>query len=183
LSQVYGFAHQSGGAVTIESKRGHGTCVTMYLPRTLNVPGAAAEPGCIPEVSNPGSGMILLAEDNPDVAQVTAMMLRGLGYQVEAVDSGREALQRLERGPRPDLLLSDIVMPEGISGADLAREAHRRFPGLPVVLMSGYSDAMRSKTYGCRVLRKPVSYEELAETIREHLPAASVQAMATDAGE
>jgi PAS domain S-box-containing protein len=178
LSQVYGFAHQSGGAVTIESEHGHGTRVTMYLPRTRNMPGAAAEPGYMPESKSPIPGLVLLVEDNPDVAHVTAMMLRGMGYEVEAVDRGRKALERLEREPPPDLLLSDVVMPEGMSGVHLAREARRRFPGLPIVLMSGYNDAMRDNFASYRVLRKPVSYEQLSETIREHLPAARMETLA-----
>jgi CheY-like chemotaxis protein len=175
LSQVYGFAHQSGGAVAIESQLEHGTCVKIFLPRTLNLPGAGAEPGHLPEISSPAPGLILVVEDNPDVAQVTAMMLRGMGYQVESVDRGRKALERLAQKPPPDLLLSDVVMPEGMSGADLAREARRRFPGLPVVLMSGYNDALPGDGANCRVLRKPISYEELSRIMREHLPAARVE--------
>lgn len=175
LSQVYGFAHQSGGAVAIESQLEHGTCVKIFLPRTLSLPDAGAEPGHLPEISSPAPGLILVVEDNPDVAQVTAMMLRGMGYQVESVDRGRKALERLAQKPPPDLLLSDVVMPEGMSGADLAREARRRFPGLPVVLMSGYNDALPGDGANCRVLRKPISYEELSQIMREHLPAARVE--------
>jgi len=178
LSQVYGFAHQSGGAVTIESEQGHGTRVTMYLPRSLNMPVAGAEPGYMPESRSPVPGLILLVEDNADVAHVTAMMLRGMGYQVETVDRGRKALERLQQEPRPDLLLSDVVMPEGMSGVHLAREARRRFSGLPIVLMSGYNDAMRDGFASYCVLRKPVSYEQLSETIREHLPAARMETVA-----
>jgi DNA-binding NtrC family response regulator len=71
-------------------------------------------------------------------------------------------------------------MPEGISGVDLAREARRRLPGLPVVLMSGYNDALRDDSASYRVLRKPISYEELSETMREHLPAAGMEVVGNE---
>ena len=90
---------------------------------------------------------MLLVEDNAEVAQATAGMLRAMGFSVSSVDRARKALERIEASAEPvDLLLTDIVMPDGMNGLDLAREARIRFPGLPILLMSGYNDTVAVPT-------------------------------------
>src|SRR5581483_3585699 len=108
LSQVHGFAHQSGGKVTIDSEIGQGTRVTLYLPRASAItaaPGRDEEDGDIT-----GRGTVLVVDDNPDVAESTSMMLRELGYQAVTAGSAEMALAELAR-QKPLLVLSDIVMP------------------------------------------------------------------------
>jgi hypothetical protein len=124
LSQVYGFVHQSGGTVTIDSELGKGTTVTLYLPATnerasrgLGAPEAEAE--------HTGDGTVLLVEDNPDVAEVTTSMLGQLGYEVQAVGDANAALAAIERS-QFDLVISDIVMAGPLDGMTLAR--HPRAP-------------------------------------------------------
>ena len=92
------------------------------------------------------SGRILLVEDNPQVADVTAQMLTAMGFQVEATDRARKALERLDAGTTGiDLLLTDVVMPDGLNGVDLATLIRARFPTLPIILTSGYNDVGRRR--------------------------------------
>ena len=140
LSQVYGFAHQSGGAVSLDSVPGHGTTITIRLPRS-HTPMPAALGDDNASDSAPVSGRILLVEDNPQVADVTAQMLTAMGFQVEATDRARKALERLDAGTAGiDLLLTDVIMPDGLNGVDLATLIRARFPALPIILTSGYND-------------------------------------------
>jgi PAS domain S-box-containing protein len=165
LSQVYGFAQQSNGMVSLDSQPGSGTTITIRLPRTAkNLPLAHGD--------NPKSaaaqvhGRVLLVEDNPQVADVTAQMLGAMGFQVEVADRARKALEQLEAAAgRFDLLLTDVVMPDGMNGLDLATQARKRFPALPIILTSGYNDVVASDDAAFPVLRKPVPYEELYRAI------------------
>jgi two-component system NtrC family sensor kinase len=154
LSQVYGFAKQSGGTATITSTIGRGTAVTLFLPRTWEVPapalgqsGVAAEPK--------RAGTVLLVEDNTEVAEVGRSYLEQLGYRVEPTASAQAALAVLDR-ERIDLVFSDILMPGGMNGFDLAHNIRARFPNMPVLLATGFSssaqDAVRQ---GYEVLQKP----------------------------
>lgn len=176
LSQVYGFAQQSGGHAAIESEPGVATCVTLYLPRTHKPVGRSEEPHQRSVAALSTSARVLLVEDNPEVAEATAAMLRTMGCWVETVDRARSALKRLEQGsPRIDLLLSDIVMPAGMNGLDLAQEVSERFPGVPILLMSGYNEAAIRGEAGFdelrrfRILRKPVPFAELEAAVQEEL--------------
>ncbi len=158
LSQVHGFAHQSGGTVTITSELGKGTTVTLYFPRSQETePGAAEEPA----VASAGGGTILVVEDNPEVADVTISMLRELGYEVCAARDAGAALAMID-GRRLDLVLSDIVMPGSIDGAGLAEEIRRRRPDLPVLLVTGYAEAVDKLSGDVAVLRKPFDLAELS---------------------
>ena len=144
LSQVFGFARQLGGHVTITSQAGRGTTVTLYLPVEA---GAARPEPEREEVEVPGvvamrHGSILLAEDDARVREVTAEMLRDAGFRVLAAEDGRDALALLRRGEPVDLVFSDVVMPGGISGFELAEEARRIRPGLAVLLTSGFAGAV-----------------------------------------
>jgi two-component system NtrC family sensor kinase len=167
LSQVYGFAKQSGGTVTVSSKEGRGTTVTIYLPRTDEPPPAIEQPSQAPAQVE-SAGTALLVEDNTDVAEVAAGLLHQLGYRVRSVANVQAALAALRLDPQVDLVFSDILMPGGRNGLDLAREVGERFPHIPLLLTTGYSagaqDAVR---YGVAVLQKPYDIEGLRRHIGE----------------
>ena len=165
LSQVYGFAHQSGGAVTVASALGRGTTITMYLPRAhaaLTVAPETTAP-LVPQVE----GTVLVVEDNREVADVTVGLLEQLGYQALFSESAADALTRLQHGEKIDLVLSDIVMPGGMDGIELAAEVRRRYPDIPVLLTSGYSDAARDAEPRYAILRKPFELSDLVKALGE----------------
>ena len=168
LSQVYGFADGSGGAVTVESKLDVGTRVTIYLPHTDKAK-LDAGPNDDGNRSQPLVGRILLVDDNNEVASVTETMLSAMGLRVETINQARKALERLAVEPNGFcLLLTDVVMP-GMNGVDLAREVRGRLPRLPIVLMSGYNDGLPVTESEFQILRKPIPYEDLYDVIRAHL--------------
>jgi len=174
LPQVYGFAEQSGGAVKVESAPGRGTTVTLTLPRTDRSP-----PPAIPSVNLEPSaakavGAVLLVEDDDEVASLVTDMLRELGYGVTRAASAEAALGALADQRTVDMIFTDIMMPGPMNGLDLAREAQRRRPGLPILLTSGYADAaMREAALnGFPVLKKPYDIGALERTIKEVLDAA-----------
>jgi len=158
LSQVHGFVHQSDGTVTIASELGKGTTVTLYFPRAHEQPSLEADE---PRAERAGGGTVLVVEDNPDVAEVTVAMLRELGYEVDLVTNATAALEIIGRKIF-DLVVSDIVMPGTMDGAELAREIRRRNPDLPVLLVTGYSQAASSAAGDFSVLRKPFGIAELS---------------------
>jgi len=172
LSQVYGFARQSGGYATIESVLGHGTTVRVYLPRSeIAIPATTVKS---PQAERPGSGeTILVVEDDPNVLDTVVNMLGSLGYRTIVAANGREALAILERGGTIDLLFTDIVMPGGINGFDLAREAGRQYPSLKVLLTTGYAAVHRDPemvpTTEFAILDKPFLRIDLAAKIHEVL--------------
>jgi len=168
LSQVYGFSHQSGGAVVASSTVGRGTAITIYLPRQHAVPVKA--PAAAPaELSAPSEGTILMVEDNPEVAQVTASLVEQLGYRVMGAQNAMDALSLLQRGHKITLVFSDIVMPGNMNGVALAQEIANRYPELPVLLTSGYSDVLQTAASQFRILRKPFQLHALEKAIREAL--------------
>jgi CheY-like chemotaxis protein len=158
LSQVHGFVHQSGGTVRIESELGKGTRITLYLPRAqANPEQAAAEPAA--EVST--RGVVLLVEDNPDVAEVSAGLLERLGYEVHAAGDAQAALEALE-ARKFDLVVSDIVMAGALDGLGLARAIRQCHPDLPLILVTGYSNSAVLADPEFAVLRKPYQLEDLS---------------------
>ncbi len=157
LSQVHGFAHQSGGTVTIDSVLGRGTTVTLYLPRARDNAQPAPEPSTVES----RGGTVLLVEDHPDVAEVSASMLMELGYAVHAVGDATAALKALEQRDF-DLVVSDIVMAGPMDGVALARAVRQRRPDLAVLLMTGYSKAAAGALAEFNVLRKPFQLAELS---------------------
>ncbi len=167
LSQVYGFAKQSGGTATVSSAEGRGTAITIYLPRCHEAP-ALAEPQAQAQPQSEAAGTVLLVEDNADVAEVGAGYLRQLGYRVRSVANAQAALAALRLDAEVDLVFSDILMPGGMNGLDLAHEIAVRFPGIPVLLTTGYSasaqDAVRQ---GLVVLQKPYDLDSLRRSIGE----------------
>ena len=171
LPQVYGFAQQSGGQVAIDSEVGGGTTVTLLLPRsprTAGRRGTAADAPSAPRRAATARrrGHVLLVEDDQEVAALTREMLGSLGFAVIHVASAEAALGALANARGIDVVLSDIMMPGGISGLELAREIKRRQPDLPIVLTTGFSEAaagMRSAEFG--LLLKPYSLEALARAL------------------
>jgi signal transduction histidine kinase len=137
LSMVYGFVRQSGGYVAVESAVGVGSTVSLYLPQATQMPDAEAE--TIQSQAVPaGSERILVVEDDERLLQVTSELLTDFGYRVVSARNGAEAIQILESGQEFDLLFSDVVMPFGMSGVDLGREARRLSKGIKVLLTSGH---------------------------------------------
>jgi PAS domain S-box-containing protein len=169
LSMVYGFVHQSGGHVQIASTLGKGTTVTLLFPRDADGVPESAPPKVRPAAPS-GSETILIAEDNELVRTYTGELLRKLGYRVLESETGSEALSILQQNADIDLLFSDMMMPGGMTGADLARQAHVLRPGLRILLTSGYIDGGASSggsVDGIRILRKPYRGEELAQALRD----------------
>jgi signal transduction histidine kinase len=169
LSQVLGFAKQSGGGVRIQSRPGTGTSVFIYLPRTRLQPTAEKAARSDTMARHPGGARILLVDDDNGVREVTAEMLRGLGYEVLEAGSGGAALDLLQREPKIDLMLIDFAMP-GMSGADVARNVHTTRPAMPTLFITGYADhrALRgvSETH---IIGKPFTPDELAYKVRAGL--------------
>jgi len=167
LSQVYGFAKQSSGTATVSSVEGRGTAVTIYLPRSHEAPqDIPVRPP--DEMQQQSDGTILLVEDDADVAEVGTGYLRQLGYRVRSVANAQAAIAALRLDPDVDLVFSDILMPGGRNGLDLAREIGERFPEIPVLLTTGYSaSAQEAVRQGVVVLQKPYDLAALRRHIRE----------------
>ncbi|OAF09258.1 hybrid sensor histidine kinase/response regulator [Bradyrhizobium centrolobii] len=170
LSMVYGFVRQSGGHVAIESTLGKGTAVALYLPKATQKPDAEME-DVRPQAMPVGSERILVVEDNDDLLDITSTMLTQSGYQVRCARSGTEALRMLQTEGF-DLLLSDIALPNGVNGIEIAREARRLNKGIRVLLASGYAGDVleRHKAAGeFPLIDKPFRMSELAARLRSIL--------------
>jgi PAS domain S-box-containing protein len=171
LSMVFGFLRQSGGHVNVYSEPGVGTTFRLYLPRATT---EAPVPDLLEGTSAAGSAgeTILIVEDNPAMRRVVGRQLRDLGYRVLECDRAAAALDELQR-TRVDLLFTDVVMPGGLDGVELARLARERWPGLKIILTSGFpearlnADAVLQSTL--LLLSKPYSKKELAATLRAAL--------------
>ena len=161
LSQVHGFAHQAGGTVKISSTLAQGTAVTIYLPpvtaRTMNDADLAKQAK---------AGTVLLVEDNPDVASASTGFLEQLGYLVRWAPDAEAALKEIEKDG-VDLVFSDIVMPGSLDGLGLAHLIRQKHPGLPILLVTGYSEAIRNVRTDFPILRKPYQLHELSRALSE----------------
>jgi PAS domain S-box-containing protein len=169
LSMIFGFAKQSGGHVKIYSEVGHGTTVKLYLPRAAgHVETQAADDARRPTHAAQGR-RILLVEDEEDVRTMATTMLARMGYEVIAAADGPSALLALDRPGHVDLLFTDVVLPRGMNGRQLAEEAVRRRPGLPVLFTSGYTqDAIIHHgrlDEGVELIGKPYRSADLARKI------------------
>jgi PAS domain S-box-containing protein len=164
LSTVYGFAHQSRGAATLESTPGHGTTVTLYLPRVGGDEVQAEVQSANPRANIPRGLKVLLVEDDPEVIAVVRQFLTSMGLEVLPCADGQQALQALEDQP-VDLLLTDVFLGPGLRGTEVAAQARRRRPGLPILLMSGYSGELLEDPLGWEVLAKPYTRAELERAI------------------
>ena len=170
LSTVYGIVTQSAGRIRVDSTRGHGATFTLCLPRVSPVRenDAAEKP---PGEALAGSGTVLLVEDEPDVRELARRVLERAGYQVIPVASAREALLVAEGSVVLDCVVTDIVMPGGMSGVEMGERLSRTRPSLPVLYMSGYTDDLRFPVpaSGGTVpfLSKPFQPDELLVKVRE----------------
>jgi signal transduction histidine kinase len=173
LSQVLGFAKQSGGGVRIESQVGKGTSVHIYLPRARERPQeATAASARYSEAKVPGANILLVDDDNA-VREVTAATLRELGYVVHEAGSGVAALERLANDLAIDLMVIDYAMP-GMSGAELARRVHVLRPALPIVFITGFAERDGLAGVGeSHIVGKPFVGGELAEKVRSALSGGS----------
>jgi PAS domain S-box-containing protein len=168
LSQVIGFAKQSGGEVRVVSAIGEGTTFTLYLPRAAkDAPAVVDDADPAPLMDGHGT-RVLLVEDNRDVGNFATQTLHDLGYETVWAMDARQALAELAKAPdRFDVVFSDVVMP-GMDGVELAREIGLRHVGLPVVLASGYSHVLaQNGTDGLDLLHKPYSVEQLSRILRK----------------
>jgi CheY-like chemotaxis protein len=172
LSMVYGFAKQSGGHVKIVSELGRGTEVQLHLPRSQR---SASSPGLLP-VGAPSGGagqLLLVVEDDPGVRQLVCEMLRRLGYQTIAAEDGPSALKLLAGRHDVSLMLTDMALPGGMTGAELVSSVRAEHPALPVLFMTGYSkDAVANDhpaTQDVQLLPKPFSKAALAAAVRDAL--------------
>ena len=164
LSQVYGFASQSGGELSIESTPGRGTTICLALPCS-GAPIETASPTIA--ATNGWHGRILFVEDNADVAAFARTLLEELGHEVLYAASAEGALEMLVRGEQFDLIFSDVVMP-GMTGFDLAAEARRLRPGVPILLTTGYSDRLNDEgPAGLPILPKPYSLDQLSNALAD----------------
>ncbi|MBR0696902.1 ATP-binding protein [Bradyrhizobium lablabi] len=170
LSMVYGFVRQSGGHIAIESALGKGTTVALYLPKATQRPEVETE-DAQSQAFPAGSERILVVEDNDDLLDLTSAMLTRSGYQVRCARNGTEAIRML-RSEEFDLVLSDIVMPNGVNGIEVAREARRLNKRIKVLLASGYAGEVleRHQAVGeFPIIDKPFRMSDLAARLRSIL--------------
>jgi PAS domain S-box-containing protein len=168
LSMVYGFMKQLGGHARLYSEPGHGTRVSLFFPRSHSATAAHAATA---DASTPeGNGeTILVVEDDADVRLVTVSRLEGLGYKVRIASDGASALETLSRAPDVMLALVDVVMPGGMDGHAVADEIDRRWPGVKVILTSGYSPRMATAQTTRPFLPKPSTRAQLAQLVARTL--------------
>jgi len=175
LSMVYGFVKQSNGHIAIYSEPGLGTTVRMYLPADASGRAAAVQSSMADDAMPSGDETVLVTEDDPFVRSYAVACLEGLGYTVVTAGDSREAIARLADGANPDILFTDIVMPGGINGWELAQEARKIRPGLKVLLTSGYAlDTLIASgrlSATMPILNKPYRRADLARSLREALDA------------
>jgi signal transduction histidine kinase/CheY-like chemotaxis protein len=173
LSMVYGFVKQSGGHIKIYSEVGEGTTVKIYLPRLLGDYDQQSEDQQFGAFEAAGTEVILICEDDEDVRAYSADVLRELGYKILEAADGPGALAVLEANPDVDLLFTDVVLPGGMTGAVLAKEAARLRPGIKTLFTTGY--ARNAIVHhgrldpGVELLTKPFSYADLAARVRDIL--------------
>jgi CheY-like chemotaxis protein len=169
LAMVNGFAEQSGGIATIESKPGSGTTVRVYLPRCIDEQ-AEHEDTIVTKVAPGGNETILVVEDDADLRETVVTTLKQLGYRALAAANADAAIRLLSGSEPINLLFTDVMMPGGMLGPALARRARELRPGINVLFTTGYADSnvLNSATGlgGAEVIHKPYRSEELALRIR-----------------
>ena len=173
LSMVYGFAKQSGGHLNVYSEIDQGTTMRLYLPRSLSQEEVPADQNMDDMLHVATSEKILVVEDEPEVLSLVLTILDSTGYQVSTAKSGDEALAKVEAGLKPELLLTDAVLPGNLNGAKLAIEIQERIPSLKILYMSGYTE--NAIVHGGRLdpgillLQKPFRRQDLLSKVRQAL--------------
>jgi two-component system cell cycle sensor histidine kinase/response regulator CckA len=174
LSTVYGIIKQSGGFIFAESPKGKGAVFTIYLPVDAAGDAAAKAPVAKPVQGDLwGTGTVLLVEDEAMVRAVAERALARQGYTVLSAENGEAALELLQTSAKPDLLISDVVMPT-MDGPTMVRHARKRYPDLKIIFMSGYAEEQLRKSIdldNVAFLPKPFSVQQLAEAARAALTA------------
>jgi signal transduction histidine kinase/ActR/RegA family two-component response regulator len=173
LAQVHGFVTQSRGEIRIRTAPGAGTTIDLYLPRSDKRP-QDQPPAAETQIEQPRrgtAGAVLLVEDDGEVAELVSEMLDQLGFEVLCVASANAALGALSNGRSLDLVFSDIIMPGGMNGLQLAREIRARRRNLPILLTSGYSEAVQEEAdrEGIPILAKPYRLDELSAALKKSL--------------
>jgi CheY-like chemotaxis protein len=174
LPMVYGFVRQTGGHFEIQSTVGKGTCIGLVLPaaaKTDAVRDADAVTGELPRAR--AGETVLVVEDNQEVRDLVLHCLEGLGYQTISAIDGPSALAQLRSGLHIDLLLTDVVLPNGMHGPDITQAAQREMPGIRALYMSGYANNSLSEQtgipLGVHLLQKPFRRQALAHKLRDVL--------------
>ncbi len=165
---VYGFATQSGGSVTVDSEVGVGATFKLYLPRSHDP--AARENGMVKSTEAAHGETILVVEDEADLRTLAVLLLTDLGYRVLEAADGKAALRLLEQETHVDLLLTDVVLPDGMDGREIADAVCAKIPTAKVLYMSGYAEGaiVRSGRLepGVHLLAKPFDPNDLARQVR-----------------
>ncbi len=173
LSMVYGFVKQSGGHVAIDSEVGRGTTVKLYLPHAVAEWAAVQHPTTEKASQASGGALILVVEDDPDVREFLELALGTLGYAVVSCEDGPSALAKLEELHTVDLLLTDVVLPGGMTGKEVADRVSSIRPNIPILFSSGYTENSvvhdGKLDAGVKLLEKPYKREKLARYVREAL--------------
>jgi CheY-like chemotaxis protein len=173
LAMVYGLVKQCGGHITIYSEVGHGTTINVYFPRADEAHAAAISDTVEAHADPHARETILVVEDDERVRRLTCTRLKMIGYQVREANNGANALDILNRGDAVDVVFTDLVMPGGVSGWDVATRACELKPGVRILLTSGYAeelvrgDDLQRQQF--RVLRKPYRQADLVAALREAL--------------
>ncbi len=179
LAQVYGFARQSGGGVRLHSRLDQGTTIAILLPVSKTAAPVPARTAEDTTTQSKLSAAVLVCEDDDDVAALVVDMLVQLGHTPTRVSTAAAALGALADDRAVDLLFTDVLMPGGMDGLTLAREAGRRRPGLPVLLTTGYTGAGASAVpLDLPVLRKPYKLQDLADALQTTLACAPAKVLA-----
>jgi CheY-like chemotaxis protein len=170
LSQVYGFVQQSGGRIAIDSLLGKGTAVRIYLPLVSAEAGSVEKVSSNPTRAYSASEAILVVEDDPDVAEIVLSILNDAGYSTYLANNSREALSLLNTAREVDLLFTDLIMPGGMNGVELARAARELRPAMKILLTSGYTAVAgvgeAATREGFPLILKPYRQHELVDIIR-----------------
>jgi PAS domain S-box-containing protein len=171
LAMVYGFVKQSGGHVTIYSEPAHGTTMNLYFPRSDALAGDARPQETVETVAPPVRQTILVVEDDSRVRSLTIKRLKLIGYDVLEASDGPTALDILKRGEKVDLVFTDLIMPGGLSGHDVATRAREINPDIHILLTSGYAEELVRgddlQRKNLRVLRKPYQQADLMTALRD----------------
>lgn len=176
LAMVHGFVQQSNGALDIESEPGKGTVVRMLFPALAAPVASAGSDARGPDkttgaAQEPAANTILVVDDNPDVLELAEVTLGVSGFPVIAADSGERAIELLAANPSVALVFSDVIMPGGMSGIELARLVREKYPELPVLLTTGYTEELTDDgaSRGFDILAKPYTHAELIRRINQAL--------------